>query len=105
MRIPRGLLGWIVAAAILVIGAVAIGAASSFSSPELRSEHAQAASGAPSDLIVTVSADGKTFHVPGCVFIHNKEKSRTLAAADATREGYAPCVRCMKKLTTDSQMR
>ena len=47
--------------------------------------------------MVVVAADGKTFHVAGCPFIHDKTRLRTIAAREAMREGYAPCVRCMKK--------
>jgi len=44
-----------------------------------------------------VSADAKEFHVPGCPFIHNKDKERTMSAKEAMHEGYVPCVRCMRK--------
>jgi hypothetical protein len=47
-------------------------------------------------MMVVISADGKTFHAPGCKFIHDKEP-RTIPASEAVREGYAPCVRCMRK--------
>jgi hypothetical protein len=46
---------------------------------------------------VVVSEGAKEFHVPGCDFIHNKDKIRTLSAKEAIREGYVPCVRCMRK--------
>jgi len=29
--------------------------------------------------------------------IHNKDKQRTLTAKEAMREGYVPCLRCMRK--------
>jgi hypothetical protein len=48
-------------------------------------------------MLVVVAADGKTFHTPVCTFIHDKVSLRTLTAREAQREGYAPCVRCMKK--------
>lgn len=41
--------------------------------------------------------EGKLFHAPGCDYIREKTGLRTLTAAEASREGYAPCVRCMKK--------
>jgi hypothetical protein len=37
------------------------------------------------------------FHVAGCGFIHEKDKLRTITAAEAVRQGYTPCMRCMKK--------
>jgi len=47
--------------------------------------------------VVVVSAGAKDFHVPGCDVIHNKDKIRTMTAKEAIREGYVPCVRCMRK--------
>jgi hypothetical protein len=35
--------------------------------------------------------------VAGCEFIHNKDQERTLIAREAEREGYVPCVHCMRK--------
>lgn len=95
----RSFLGWMVAAAAatLIAGSLEVGRSSAGSRPELRSEHAQPAKGVPPDMMVVVAADGKTFHVPGCPFIHDKAKLETIAAAEAMREGYAPCVRCMRK--------
>jgi len=42
---------------------------------------------------VAVVDGGKTFHVPGCPFMHGKYHMVT--AEEAVREGYAPCSRCM----------
>ena len=97
---PRGTAwGWMVAvaaAALIVIGGVA-GRSSAFSTP-LRSEHAQpAAVLVPADMMVVVSDGGKTFHAAGCRFIHDKAHPRTIAAGQAIREGYSPCMRCMRK--------
>ena len=46
-----------------------------------------------------VSAEGKTFHVPGCRFLHKHENEnvRLIAASEAIREGYVPCVRCLRQ--------
>jgi len=95
----RTFLGWMVAtaAAVLVAGSFELARSSVFGHPELRSAHAKPGGGVPPDLMVVVAADGKTFHVPGCPFIHDKTRLRTIAAREAMREGYAPCVRCMKK--------
>ena len=99
MSSRRSFLGWMVAvaAAILVAGGFELGRSSALSRPELRSEHARPASRVPPDMMVVVAAGGKTFHVPGCRFIHDQAKLHTLAAGQAIREGYAPCVRCMRK--------
>ena len=95
----RTFLGWMVAAAaaVLVAGSFEVARSSVFSRPELRSEHAQPGTGVPPDMMVVVSEEGKTFHVSGCPFIHDKARLRTIAAREAIREGYAPCVRCMRK--------
>jgi len=98
----RSFLGWMVAAAaaVLVVGSFEAGSSSVFSRPGLRSEHAQPATGVPPDMMVVVSEDGKTFHAAGCRFIHDKAHLRTIAAREALQEGYASCVRCMRKYLT-----
>jgi hypothetical protein len=48
-------------------------------------------------MVVVVSAGAKEFHLRGCEFIHNKDREKTLTAKEALREGYVPCVRCMRK--------
>ena len=98
-RSRRGFLGWMVAAAagVLVAGSFEAARSSVFSHPELRSEHARPGAGVPPDMLVVVSIDGKTFHAAGCPFIHDKAHTQTIAAREAQRRGYAPCVRCMKQ--------
>ena len=95
----RSFLGWMVAAAAacLVVGTIEVARSAAFRSPQLRSQMAEPGNGVPPNMMVVVSEDGKLFHAAGCPFIHEKDKLRTLAAAEALREGYAPCVRCMKK--------
>ena len=95
----RRFLGWIVAtaAAGLLAGIVEFGRASIFAHPELRSEHAQPGSGVPPSMQVVVSKDGKLFHRSTCPFIHDKVHVETMTAHEAMREGYAPCVRCMRR--------
>ena len=51
----------------------------------------------PPDMKVVVSDGAKLFHVAGCDYIHNKDKVRTLTAKEAIREGYTPCLRCLRK--------
>ncbi|MGD0212917.1 MAG: zf-HC2 domain-containing protein [Terriglobales bacterium] len=98
----RTFFGWLVAAAagILVAGSFGVARSSVFSRPELRSEHAQPGTGVPPDMMVVVSTDGKAFHAAGCPFIHDKAHIRVIQAREALRQGYAPCVRCMKKYLT-----
>lgn len=89
---------WLVPAAALLLFVGGLRVASSLSvSPQLKSEHAQSGREIPPDMLVVVSADAKIFHVPGCDFIHNKDKVRTLTAKEAMKEGYVPCLRCMRK--------
>jgi methylphosphotriester-DNA--protein-cysteine methyltransferase len=49
--------------------------------------------------MVTVSEEGKTFHAPACPYRHDKKggEVKLIAAAEAIREGYSPCVRCMRQ--------
>src|SRR2546423_14534107 len=95
----RSFLAWMVAAAaaVIMVGAFEAARSASFGRTEPRSEHAQVGAGVPPDMTVLVSDDGKTMHVAGCPFIHDKAHVRTLMARQALREGYVPCVRCMKK--------
>jgi hypothetical protein len=95
----RTFLGWMVAAAAacLLFGALEVSRSSVWREAQLRSELAQPSNGVPPDMMVVVSEDGKLFHAAGCDYIHGKDKLRTMTAAEATHEGYAPCVRCMKK--------
>jgi hypothetical protein len=85
-----------VAALMLFAGGLRI-ASSSISRQPLRSEHAQGAHNIPPDMLVVVTANAKVFHAAGCPFIHNKPTERTLTAKEAMREGYVPCLRCMRK--------
>ena len=98
-RSRRTFLGWVVAAAasIFVAGGIEVARSSVFSRPNLRSQHARLSNRVPPDMMVIVAEDGKTFHVAGCPFIHDKMRLRTVPAREAEKEGYAPCVRCMKK--------
>jgi anti-sigma factor RsiW len=99
---PRGTaLGWIlaVAAVALVSGSFALARLDTSSVFPLRSYLAEPGTGIPDAMMVAVSADGKTFHVPGCRFLHKHENEnvRLMAAAAAIREGYVPCVRCLRQ--------
>ena len=89
---------WLVPVAALALISGGLRWANSLTVPHpLQSEHAQPGRNIPPDMLVVVSAGAKDFHVPGCDVIHNKDKIRTLTAKEAIREGYVPCVRCMRK--------
>lgn len=89
---------WLVPVAALLLIAGGVRLASSLAvTPPMRSAHAQPGRGIPPDMVVVVSAGAKEFHLRGCEFIHNKDREKTLTAKEALREGYVPCVRCMRK--------
>lgn len=95
----RNFLGWMVAAAAacLVFGSIEVARSSAFRGPQIRSQMAESGDGVPPNMMVVVAEDGKLFHLAACPFIHEKDKHRTTTAAEATREGYTPCIRCLKK--------
>lgn len=96
---------WLVPVAALVLIAGGVVVANSLAVPRpLLSEHAQPGRAIPDDLVVVVSAGAKDFHVPGCDFIHNKDKERTLTAKEAAEQGYVPCVRCMRKYLQTAEL-
>jgi hypothetical protein len=101
----RTFFGWVVATAAALLVAGSFEAARSSVSGrqwEMRSAHAQPGSGVPPELAVLIYPNGKTFHVAGCPFILDKKNLETVTARQAMREGYVPCVRCMKKYLNES---
>jgi hypothetical protein len=98
--------GWALGfAGVAALVLVMVGVGNTPSSQRMRVQLAQPGHGIPPDLPVVVANGGKTFHVPGCKFLHDKSNLRTITAAEATQEGYVPCVRCMKKYLTETQAR
>ena len=61
--------------------------------PRPLSEMSQPARRFPERLVAIVDG-GKKFHVPGCPFMHGKY--RMVTPEEAVREGYTPCIRCMR---------
>jgi len=98
--------GWVMALgfAALLLLSFEVGNPSQSTAPDLRSDMARSAVHIPADLAVVAVADGKIFHVPGCRFIHDKDKLQAMTAGEALKEGYAPCVRCLKKYLSESQV-
>jgi hypothetical protein len=101
MPAPRGnFLGWTLAAsaALLLVGALSIGNFVGSKNPTARSALARpAAPTIPAEMKVVIYGDGKTFHTPQCTFIHDRNQARTMTASEALREGFTPCVRCMRQ--------
>jgi hypothetical protein len=100
--------GWLIAVAALALvsGSFALARFGSPAVTTLRSYHAEPGAGVPAEMMVEIAADGKTFHVPGCKYLHqhehegggkNRDEVRLVAASEAIREGYVPCVRCLRQ--------
>ena len=87
---------WLAVLAVLAALAAgyAIGRTPSRGTVTLRSEHSQPAVKTPPG-IVAVTQGGRTFHDPNCGYIHGP--IGMIPAEEAVAEGYAPCVRCMRK--------
>ena len=93
-----------VAALALIAGGLRIANSLTVAHP-LKSEHAQPAHDIPPDMLVVVTADAKLFHAPGCDAIHNKTSEKTMTVREAMREGYVPCLRCMRKYLDTASLR
>jgi hypothetical protein len=85
-----------VAAILLIAGGVGVTNSLTFRN-YIQSRHAQPGNNVPPDMVVVVSDGSKLFHVAGCPFIHDKASQRTMTAREATREGYTPCTRCLRR--------
>jgi hypothetical protein len=95
---------WVWATAVaLLFGVLAMGRGPAFREQHLRAEMAHPATGVPAALTVFVAEDGKTFHVAGCRYLHDKAKVRGIPASEALREGYTPCVHCMQQYLSAGQ--
>lgn len=64
---------------------------------QIQAEQAQLEKNIPPDTVVVVAAGAKEFHKPGCDAIRDKQIARTMTAKEAIREGYVPCLKCMRK--------
>jgi hypothetical protein len=65
--------------------------------PDLLSEHSRPAITIPEESVAIVKG-GKTFHDPKCTYLHGMPEM--VSAQEAVKEGYSPCVRCMRKALT-----
>jgi hypothetical protein len=89
---------WLVPVAALLLIAGGLRVANSLTvAPPLKSEHAQPGHNIPPDMLVVVTDNAILFHAPGCGAIHNKDTEKTMTAKEAMREGYVPCLRCLRK--------
>ncbi len=98
-RGTRSLWIWVLAAAALIVGGLTLGSSAIFRPPDIRSKLAQSGRKIPPELQVIVCDEGRVFHVPGCKYLHkhDDENPKTMTAEEALREGYTPCVRCLRQ--------
>ena len=89
--------GWVLslAGAGMIASILLVFSLPRFASPSLRAPMSEPAIKAAYGM-VAVNDEGKTFHVPGCTFLHGK--SRMISLDAALREGYTPCIRCEGEL-------
>ena len=96
-------LGWMMALgfAALILLSFEVGNVSKPEVTDVRSDMARSVTHIPADLAVVAVSDGRIFHVPGCRFIHDKDKLQAMTAGEAIKEGYAPCTRCLRKYLSE----
>jgi hypothetical protein len=94
-------IGWVVAAAAFgaLAASILLTTAQQRFAPRLQAQMSRPARKLPEQLVAVVDG-GKTFHRPGCTFMHGTYHMVT--AEEAVREGYTPCVRCMKAALGDT---
>jgi hypothetical protein len=97
--------GWMMALgfAALMLLSFEVGNISKLTAPDSRSDMARGGFHIPPNLAVVAVSDGKIFHVPGCKFIHDTDKLQAMTAGEALQQGYAPCVRCLRKYLSESR--
>ncbi|MFZ0284608.1 MAG: zf-HC2 domain-containing protein [Terriglobales bacterium] len=97
--------GWMMALAFaaLLLLSFEVGNVVRPGASDVRSDMARIKNHIPADLVVVAVTNGRIFHVPGCRFIHDKDKLQTMTAGEALKEGYAPCVRCLRKYLSQNR--
>ena len=83
----------------MLVGGFGLANSPVFRRPDVRSKLAQPAHRIPPALMVAVCSEGRLFHAPGCPYMHQHagESPVLITAAQATKEGFAPCPRCLKQ--------
>jgi hypothetical protein len=91
-----------VAAVALLVGGLTLGNSAVYRRADTRSLLAQPAHNIPPSLMVALSTEGRVFHVPGCKYLHKRdgESTELMTAAQAMKDGYAPCPRCLRQYLT-----
>jgi predicted anti-sigma-YlaC factor YlaD len=90
---------WMMSAAAAAVLAIGFMVGDLVRPPDLRTPHSQPAVSVPAEMMVAVNTAGKTFHKPDCPYLHEEKNGQVklIAAAEAMREGYSPCARCMRE--------
>ena len=98
----RLVFGWAVAfaALALVCGTFELAQLKSASSGNVRSGLSQPGYKGPAELAVVLNVRGKLFHIKGCPFLKEDDGVRNTTAAEAVKEGYLPCIRCLGEYVT-----
>lgn len=102
-RRKGSVLGWTIAFALAAMLILSFEVGNSPNRPSARSEHARPGEHIPHNLVVVVENSGKLFHVAGCPFIKTEGGVRSVTAEEALKEGYTPCVRCLRKYLDTAQ--
>jgi hypothetical protein len=89
------------AGAGLVAATLLIFSLPQFAAPGLRAPMSEPALKAAYGM-VAITDEGKTFHVPGCTYLHGK--TRMIPVEDALRQGYNPCIRCESELLHQAEL-
>jgi hypothetical protein len=102
-RPRRTFLGWVAAAAAALVLAGSVEIFRVLTRPQHQQmAMAQPGKGVPPTLQVVVEPASRLFHLEACTFIHDRSHLRKLTAAEAQREGFTPCDRCLKKYLTST---
>lgn len=92
----RVVMGWLVATAAVALALGSVVLADRMGRAKEPSKSVMARLGhVPADLEVVVTDHGKLFHVKECPFVRDADHPHALTAAEAERQGYVPCVRCL----------
>jgi anti-sigma factor RsiW len=98
----RAMLGWLVASAAMVLVSGSVVIANRFGSENGQTKSEMANPGrVPADLEVVVTDHAKLFHLKECPFVRESDHPHAVTAAEAQREGYVPCVRCLGQYVSE----
>ena len=92
----RVVIGWLVATAAVALASASVALADRWGGAKGPSKSVMARLGhVPADLEVVVTDHAKLFHIKECPFVRETDHPHAMTAAEAERQGYVPCVRCL----------